>query len=323
MNKVALCFIGLELALALSCKRTERPDPAPPQGKAPAVTASFYSDTFPDVQAMPKLDPAGLQSNDPREVMKMAQAYAASDDPAAQLVLQEALRDPTFYSRLDDDEALRRQPTTWRFASVMQVLRTNPSPAVHATIVSLCNNPAFDAHVGRADLLVQVLVSIRPSPPEAIAFWRRHGATGALYQHMVPHALADNGSVPAIALLEEQFLEETRPADDKRRWMRDGVIRHRFELPMIQAVERLVKSLPQDLVMSLVEVYFTYDERWYLSCDPPKPQPLSEATLQARKHYLAIAEHALRSLPLSAELRKQVEATRRLLDEELRLSRDR
>ena len=187
---------------------------------------------------------------------------------------------------------------------------------MHATILSLCDNPAFGAHIGRADLLVQVLVSIRPSPPEAIDFWRQHGATGALYQHLVPHALADNGSVPAIALLEEHLLEEARPADDKRRWIRDGVLRHRFELPMIQAAEHLVKRLPTDLAVSLTEVYFIYNERWYLSCDPPKPQPLSEASLEARRHYLAIAEHALQSLPLNDELRERVDATRQALREE-------
>lgn len=308
------CSAALALMTSHACKSTaERSASA---GKPPATKPPFFSDTFPDVKDMPKLDSAVLKSSDSREVMKMAQAYAASEQAAEQAVLQDAFRDPLFYSRLDDAEALKAPATTWRLASVLQVLRTNPSPAVHATILSLCDNPAFGADSGRTGLLVQVLVPIRPSPPKAIEFWRKHGAIGELHQHRVPHALADNGSPPAIALLEEHFLQPDRPEEDKLRWMRDGVLRHRFELPMIQSAERLIRTLPTPLAVSLTEVYFIYNERWYLSCDPPKPQPLVEASHEARRHYLAIAEYALQSLPLSDVLREQIDATRSVLREE-------
>lgn len=315
------------LAVALACKSTEQPAPAPPgteidnsasvsQMGKPAPPSPFDSDTFPDVNAMPNLDPAVLKSSDPREVMKMAQAYAASDKPAEQAVLQDAFKDPTFYSRLDDEEALKQQAIRWRLASVMQVLRTNPAPAVQATILSLCDNATFVANSGRTELLIRVLVPIRPSPPKAVEFWREQGVLGHLHQHRVPYALADNGSVPAIALLEEEFLQADRPDNYKVAWMRDQVIRHRFELPMIQAAERLQKQLPQHLAVSLTEVYFIYKDRWYLSCEPPKPQPLSAASPEARRHYLAIADYALQSLPLDPLLREQIEATRRVLYEE-------
>lgn len=238
-----------------------QPTPALVDGKAPAVMAPFYSDTFPDVTAMPKLNPAALQSNDPREAMEMAQACAASDNVFEQRLLQDAFRDPTFYARLDDEEALKGRFTSWRLASVLQVLRTNPAPAVHATILSLCDNPAFGAHIGRTSLLLQVLVSIRPSPPEAIKCWRRHGATGALYQYVVPDALADNGSVPAIALLEEQLLEVARPAEDKRLWMRDAVIRHRFELPMDEIKAKLKSRASEQYEdFQLCEVFSKNDQ---------------------------------------------------------------
>ena len=83
------------------------------------------------------------------------------------------------------------------------------------------------------------------------------------------------------------------------------------------AAERLIKTLPKPLAVSLTEVYFIYNERWYLSCEPPKPQPLVAASSEARRHYLEIADYALQSLPPSDVLREQVDATHSaLLDEQ-------
>lgn len=326
---------ALVMVASLHWGGCEKSGPSPGtvlEGKpAPATTPERTSETAKPApplnedrilkeEDMPQLNEAALNSDNPKEAMKMGQAYAASDRPEDHVVLLKYLKDREFYARLDDAEAYQGWQQRLRLATIMQVLRTNPAKAAQDTLVALCDSKEFTAHVLRNGLLVLALVSVRPSPPKVIEFWRKNAAPGEVQQHVVPDALADNGSEPAIALLEELFLGP-QPDDQKRVWIQDAVIRHRFELPMIRAAERLVQKLPTGLAVSLVEIYFVYrPDKWYLECTPPKPQPYEQADKRSRQHLLNLATFALDKLPLSGdpELKAKVEATKELLEKEKR-----
>src|SRR5690606_32249257 len=97
-------------------------------------------------------------------------------------VLLKYLKDPEFYARLDDAEAYQGWQQRLRLATIMQVLRTNPAKAAQDTLVALCDSKEFTAHLLRNGLLVLALVSVRPSPPKAIEFWRKNAAPGEVQQ---------------------------------------------------------------------------------------------------------------------------------------------
>ncbi len=299
--------------------------PASTNAEEPATEAAKPAPPLPNdhilkEEDMPDLNEAALTSDDPKEAMKMGQAYAASDKPQEHQVLLKYLEDPKFYARLDDAAAYQGQEQQLRLASIMQVLKKNPAKAAQDTLIALCDSKEFQANLLRNGLLVSALGSIRPSPPQAIEFWRKNAVPGQIEQNVVPDVLADNGSEPAIALLEELLLGPQQE-DNKRVWIQDAVLRHRFELPMIQAAERVVRRLPQPLAISLMEVYFVYrPDKWYLECSPPTPQPYEKGDRRAREHLLNIATFALEQLPLQrdAELYAKVKATQESLEREKR-----
>jgi hypothetical protein len=163
----------------------------------------------------------------------------------------------------------------------------------------------------RADLLIEACAVIRPAPPEVVRFWDNHSQPDDGFSHLTIKAVVDNGSAPALVLLEKKMADSKHSEEDKTAWMRSRILTHRNDLPLLQTCERLLTAgLPAGLRPSLVEVLFDYrPAEWFspaASFNPPdRRQASPEALAQLRK----IGQLALKTVPLTERLKEMVEKT--------------
>jgi hypothetical protein len=256
------------------------------------------------------LDEAVLRdSTVPRDIARAARVYAAASDPEAHVVLVRHLADEAFLMRLDSEEDYDGPQRHLRLAGIVRELFENSAPAAAATLVTLTRAPTFTSRLQRAFLLVLALEHIRPSPPEAVAFWRRHSEPNAALRNVVPDVLANNGSEPAVALLEERLLSPAFSEDDRTTWLRGAVLRNRNRLTILDAGARLLGRFGEPMRSRLIAALFDHRPRaWYVACTWPTPPPLSSFAESALARLLEIGEALLRE-HLDEELRLPVEST--------------
>ncbi|MEO0974899.1 MAG: hypothetical protein AAFX85_17565, partial [Pseudomonadota bacterium] len=105
-----------------------------------------------------------------------------------------------------------------------------------------------------------------------------------------------NGSPSAIAVLEEVLPDERQREDYIVAWLRDPLLRHRHDVALLEACQRLLtgNELSKARKRAMVEALFNYEpERWYHPESPP-PLPPARDTLSdgARQLLLDIAQQA-------------------------------
>jgi hypothetical protein len=263
-------------------------------------------------------DPAVLEhSTDRQLLMKTATEFALSPHPADHNVLLRSLESESFLSRLDSAEDYLAPPKQLRLARIMMSLMKNPAPSSKEVLVSLTQEARFVSFEPRQELLIRALVSVRPAPLDAARFWNEHSQPESPYLHLTIFMLADNGSPNALILLERKMADPNLEADDKISWMRDPILRHRNEVPMLETCARMLGgSLPADLRPRLVEALCDYRIEWYLSCEPPVPPPRHAMSEQARALLGAICNRALKDIPLEPQVEVAVETTLREIGQE-------
>lgn len=238
-------------------------------------------------------------SNDPMELMEAAETAAASRDEADHAALRSSLRDESFLSRLDTDEEYDAPPKQLRLARVLHALSENRCEASDKTLAALAADQMFTSVEPRQFLLIRALVPVRPATPPAVAFWSAHASPTAPYKHVTMDALADNGTEPAVALLEKSLANPAHDPEDRVAWMRDPVLRNRDNECILTACERLVRGgLEDPLREDLVAALFDYREEWYLACDPPQPAAFERTPGPAKDILKRIGEIALADLQL-------------------------
>lgn len=248
-------------------------------------------------------------TDDPMELVEAAEALAASRTDAEQLQLRKALCDESFLLKLDSPSDYLKPPRQLRLAGILKTLSENSSPSAQQTLLALAVDPMFTSVEPRQDLLIRMLVPIRPAQPAAIAFWREHSTPRAPYKHVTADALADNGSEPAVRLLEEMLADSAHDEQDRVAWMRDPVLRHRDNTVVLEACWRLLQSdLSPELKNELVAALFDYREEWYLSCTPPQPPDWTAFKPDARRVLARIGEYARDNLQLDPRTKAAVEA---------------
>lgn len=258
-------------------------------------------------------DPTVLErSTDPQLLMKTAAEFAASPQPADHNVLLRYLETESFLNRLDSAEDYLAPPKQLRLARIIVTLMKNPAPASKEVLVSLTQEPHFTNFEPRQELLIRALVSVRPAPMDAARFWNEHSQPESPYLHLTIFVLADNGSPNALTLLERKMADPKLEAEDKVSWMRDPILRHRNDVPMLETCARLLAgALPADLRPQLVEALCDYRPEWYLSCDPPVPPSRQLMSDEARNLLRAFCNHALQKIPLDPQQKLAVETTLR------------
>ena len=259
------------------------------------------------------IDPKILaNSKDSRLLSDALDELAQGQAPADQAALADFLSRQEALARLDGPP--HPGPSSQlRIARVLRLMMDNS--AAHSSLVSLTQSPEFNADVAREELLVQALAEVRPAPPQAVTYWDRRCHPDSTLQHYVAQALCDNGSPPAVALLEKKLADPALDPDDKILWMRKHILVHRQDVPLLQVCQSMLqKSLPDDLKPNLVEALFDYRPgEWYRTCAFPEPPSRLALTREARDLLLTIGQFALDKLQLSPDLRVKVEATMRAI----------
>jgi hypothetical protein len=250
-------------------------------------------------------------STDPKLLTTTAVDFAASDQAAEQAALLRALNSRQFLDRLDSEkELIANPPKALRVAKIIKTLMDNPSPASKQTLLGLARGGDFILSDPRQFLLIRALVVIRPAPPEAVAFWDAQSQPDSIYAGTTIDALCDNGTEPAMALLERKLADPNHEEDARLSWMHTPILIHRNDLPLLQACLRMVTtSLPMELRPALVEALCDYKREWYLTCSPPKPPPRSLATRPAREVLRKICDEAKDHLNLDPGVRGAVDKT--------------
>lgn len=261
---------------------------------------------------MPKNASILASSRDPNALTNAAVELAVSEDPADQLTLAGLLNSSQFLLRLNTaQEYNTSRPRALRVAKVLNALRESDHAAPQQTLLRLALGGDFvDENWLRQELLVRALVNIRPAPPEAIRYWDTQSAPTAVNRHITIEMLCDNGSDPAMELLEKKLLDPEQEPEYKVAWIHDSMLRHRNDAPLLRASERMIKqTLPPDLRLVLLEALCSYDASWYPGCEKPKPPPRLEASPEAREILRQICLYARDDMELPPKLEAAVRAT--------------
>ena len=195
---------------------------------------------------------------------------------------------------------------------ILDALARNPAPSAQRALRSLTGSKTFLAHDERVIALIRASASVNPASPEWVRFWDRHSRPDDGFTPTTIGALVDNGSDPALRLLEKKLADPGHRDDDKRAWMHREMLRHRNDPALLQASARLLKGkLPSRLRPALVETLFDYRPgEWFKPGYGVSAPPLASASAAARVELRKLGPLALRGVALSASQRAAV--TRRL-----------
>jgi hypothetical protein len=254
-------------------------------------------------------------SRDPRQLMNTALELAQSPQPADHRSLAGWLGSVEFLNRLDSAQEYQiRRRDQLRVSRLLKALSANASQSAKEALVVLTESGGYLAEGVRIDLLILACAEIRPAPQKVLAFWDRYSRPGDGYYNLTIRAMLDNGSEPAMVLLERKMADPGHDFDAKVRWLRGPVLRHRNDVELLRACERmLASSMPPHLKPSLVEALFDYDQEWYAE-DPQDPPPnRAAASPQARELLFRIATYALQTVHLPPRVRLATETAYREL----------
>jgi hypothetical protein len=256
---------------------------------------------------------SALDSKEAEKTAAAAVALARSSSAAEHERLRQDLGSSEFLLRLNStDEYGRLKAEQLRVAGVLKALADNRSTAAAATIDALAQSKEFLAEPNRQELLLRTVRDRRPASPAVAAFLEQQSHPNADNLHLAIDVIVANGSEPAIAVLERALSSTNQEPENITGWMRDPILRHRQDVPLLKACERLLKgsALSPELKQSLVEVLFDYrPEKWYPpDSDRPSPPQRSAATPEARAVLKEIGDWALQQESLPKDLRAKVQA---------------
>lgn len=247
-------------------------------------------------------------SNDAMDLMEAGDRAAASEDPSVHAMLRSHLLNEGFLDRLDPGDAYDGTAKELKLARIVKTLSENRCKAADETLSALCADPMFTSVELRQELLIRMCVPVRPPTIAILGFWTKHLAPTEPYKHVASDAVADNGTLPAVGLLEKELANPRQDPQDRVAWMRDAVLRNRDNTVILEASERLVRGgLEAALRNDLVAALFGYQESWYLACDPPEPPAWVSLRAEAKAILIRIGEHALDAVELSEQTRATVE----------------
>lgn len=265
---------------------------------------------------MPK-DVAILQSaKEPKVLVDTACEFAASNQPHDLSVLFSHLDSREFLLKLNtEQEYVRSRAKGLKVARVVKALMDSPHGVAKPTLVALTKAGNFLSFELLQELLVRALAAVRPSPPDAIAYWDRHSQPDSSNLHLVIEAIFANGSDPALALFERKLNDPRQEIECKTIWLRDPLLRHRNDPPVLRCCERMVVqgSVPEPLRPLVVEAVCGYEREWYLACKKPRPPLRALATPEAREILRRICEFADEKMKLEPAVQIYLETTMREL----------
>jgi hypothetical protein len=259
--------------------------------------------------ADPALRDVLRSSADRRTLEQAACTLARSRDRQDLLLLGQLLRDHSFLARLDDLSDLK----TAHLSRVMAALGEYPSPDVAELCVTLAGDPVFTAEGDRKSFLLEILAAVKPMSEQAVAVFRDSNEEG--YFASNARLLAVNGSPRALALFTSMMLDKDVPAEIRVQCLHVGIVPHRMEAPMLQAVEAILSHARERAVVNAaVESVFDYRQQWFgLESGMMRPPEWQHAPAESRRLASHLADMALARPDLSAALRKAVSGVKHSL----------
>ncbi len=251
-------------------------------------------------------------ATEPKALVDASATLAASEVVSEHEQLLGYLNSLPFLLRLNTEREYDvSSPRQLRVARVMKILRDNPHAAARVTLTGLARGGEF---VGenwlRQELLVRALVTQRPPSPEAIQYWDMQSQPESENCHITIDMLCENGTDESMTLLESKLADPGHAREYKVAWIRDSMLRHRNDTPLLVASERMIQgSIPEDLRLILLEALCSYSADWYPSCSKPKPPPRILAPAESQKVLRRICRHAIEHLPLGVILGASVRKT--------------
>jgi hypothetical protein len=248
-----------------------------------------------------------LRSSADRQTLEQAACtLARSRDRQDLMLLGQLLRDHSFLARLDDLSNLK----TAHLSRVMAALGEHPGPDVADLCVTLAGDAVFTAEGDRKSFLLDILAAVKPMSEQAAAVFRDSNEEG--YFASNARLLAANGSPRALALFTSMMLDKAVPAESRVQCLHVGIVPHRMEPPMLQAVEGMLShARERAIVNAAIESVFDYRQQWFgLESRIMQPPDWEHATAESRRLALHLADMALARSDLSAALRQTVSATR-------------
>jgi hypothetical protein len=272
--------------LAVTPPPTRLPDPPPSQTAEPGPLGAALDDARSDAPARHERLLGELQS---REFLE------------------------TVDSQADYAEAARRG---LHVGQIVNALAGNPMPSAQRAFERLTTSKIFLAHDERAIALIRASARVGLPPPELVRFWDRRSQPDDGFTPTTIGVLVDNGSEPALRLLERKLAEAGHSDDEKKSWMHVDVLRHRNDPALLRACERLLAgSLPKRLRPALVESLFDYRPgEWFKPGGGASAPPLATATATARAELRKLGELALRTAGLAPPQKAAVSRRLKELD---------
>src|SRR6185295_7136649 len=247
-----------------------------------------------------------LARSDDRELLEAAGVcLAQAGDPGAVRALGQLLAQRDFLARLDD--VGDPQENMLHLERILAAIGGNPTQHAGAILVGLARSPDFLEIDERRIPLLSALGAVRPMTGEGAAVVRQAAAEG-YYSTVIP-LLIENSSPRALALLEELILDPQVDPESRASDLHSGLLPHRIEVAVLHSVERLLaQPLEPRVERGLLETIFEHRSReWFgPAINPPRPPPWEEASTEALRQVLHLAQRA-RSRGLSAELSESVE----------------
>ncbi|MHC4610652.1 MAG: hypothetical protein ACYS7M_09940, partial [Planctomycetota bacterium] len=216
-------------------------------------------------------------SDDPKELIQAAVQLARSEQRSDQEALLKSMRSQDFLLKLNSQEEYWGNPKGLRVARILEALRKNKASCARDTILELTKNPVFIKEGGRVDLLLKATAVVRPAPPELVTFWDKHCQPDDGFTPLTIRALVENGSKPALELLEKKMADAQHEDATKIDWMRTKIMPRRNQAALLQSCERLLSDgLAEHLRPELVDALFDYKpEKWFKPAVSYNPPPMS------------------------------------------------
>lgn len=248
-------------------------------------------------------------SQNPDSLLQEMQKLAASTNPQDQKKLLEFLSSIEAIYRLDPREDHIRKPVNkLRLAQLYQTIRGNDSAPMRETLAALVRSGKPINCDACDTMLIKALAIVRPPTAEVLKFWETHSDPDSVHIKFVIDALADNGTAPAIGLLEKRMVDATIAPEQKIAWMHEAILQHRRNPVLLASLDRiLTTTLPKQLRPHLVESLFDYRPQDWYRVDANVPTPDSQPlTSEARRLLKKIGTTALKKVSLNASQRQAV-----------------
>ena len=221
-------------------------------------------------------------STDRSELFRTAVELARGPAPNGHRRLLSALQSADFLGRLDSEDDYDRGShlRVWR---VLDELGKNRATSARQLIASLTQSEVFLKEEARAERLITVCACLRPPPPEVPMFRDDHCRPEDGFTPLTIDALVENGTEPALHLLEKKIADPEHAGGHKLGWLRNTVLVHRNDDPLLKCCQRMLSTgMPEGLSGALVDVLFDCRaEEWFGTTLGPEPPDRAEANAEA------------------------------------------